>query len=377
MKKVVFINSTMNLGGVPRVISLWSNYIVKKGFSVEVVSNINKEYFYEFDKKINHTILGIDQFGRGNKLLILFKLYNLLKNRKDEYLIFNKSHYTGYLYILKLFNLYHNSLKFIYFVHGGTSDFKTLYNNLKKYLIYKSYDSVIALHDDYSSFKFKYPTSWKREILDFIISNKWKQIEKKIFILSNPLTFETEEIANYDTKTVLAIGRLDKNKGFDLLIEAWLLIEAKHPEWNLKIVGSGDEEINLKRKAHGITSIQLLPSNYDVKNIYLSSSIYAMSSLEEGLPMVLLEAMQSGLPIVGFSNVGSRFLVKSGHNGFLCDVGDIESLAINLSNLMSDLYLIKKMGKNSKLDSEEFKIDYLYDKFLSVLKNTNNEKENY
>ena len=72
MKKIVFINSTMNLGGVPRVISLWSNYIVKKGFSVEVVSNINKEYFYEFDKKINHTILGIDQFGRGNKLLILF-----------------------------------------------------------------------------------------------------------------------------------------------------------------------------------------------------------------------------------------------------------------------------------------------------------------
>jgi glycosyltransferase involved in cell wall biosynthesis len=377
MKKIVFINSTMNLGGVPRVISLWSNYLVKKGFSVEVVSNINKEYFYEFDKKINHTILGIDQFGRGNKLLILFKLYSLLKNRKDEYLIFNKSHYTGYLYILKLFNLYHNSLKVIYFVHGGTSDFKTLYNNQKKYLIYKTYDSIIALHNDYDSHKFKYPTSWKRKILDFIISDRWKQIEKKIFILSNPLTFETEEIADYSTKTILAIGRLDKNKGFDLLIDSWLLIKDKYPEWNLKIVGSGEEEINLRKKANGITSIQLLPANYDVKNIYLSSSIYAMSSLEEGLGMVLLEAMQSGLPIVGFSNVGSRFLVKNGHNGFLCDVGDIESLAINLSNLMSDLHLIKKMGKNSKQSSEEFKIDYLYSKFLSVLKNTNNEKENY
>ena len=41
------------------------------------------------------------------------------------------------------------------------------------------------------------------------------------------------------------------------------------------------------------------------------------------------------------------------------------------------LHLIKKMGKNSKQSSEEFKIDYLYSKFLSVLKNTNNEKENY
>ena len=47
MKKIVFFNASMSLGGVPRVINIWSNYFIKKGYEIEVVSNIDVPLFYK------------------------------------------------------------------------------------------------------------------------------------------------------------------------------------------------------------------------------------------------------------------------------------------------------------------------------------------
>ncbi len=62
MQKIVFFNSTMQMGGPARVINLWSNYFVDNGYEVEVVSNIDVPLFYHFDGSIKYSILGIDKF---------------------------------------------------------------------------------------------------------------------------------------------------------------------------------------------------------------------------------------------------------------------------------------------------------------------------
>ena len=61
-KKIVFFNSTMEIGGPARVISLWGTYFVNKGYDIEVVSNIDVPLFYEFDKRIKYSVLGIGKF---------------------------------------------------------------------------------------------------------------------------------------------------------------------------------------------------------------------------------------------------------------------------------------------------------------------------
>ena len=135
MKKIVMLNSTVGIGGVPRVMSIWGNFFIKKGYDVEFVSNDNLDPFYKISPKIKHIKLGLDKFGKKDQLKFLIKMYTFFKNRKNEIFIINKSHFISYIFILKKFGLINKSNQFIYFVHGGNSDFKFLYNNYKTQLI--------------------------------------------------------------------------------------------------------------------------------------------------------------------------------------------------------------------------------------------------
>ena len=357
MNKIVFFNAGMQVGGVPRVISLWSKYFIEKGLEVEIISNIEGELFYDFGD-VKYSVLGIDKFKQKSKLKALYKIYQFLKDRKDEVLIFNKGLYISYLFILKKLGLIDKSLKLVYFVHGGSSDFKSMYSNLVNYMINETFDNIIALHNDYENFEYKDKTL-KRKIINTIFKNQWDNLKQKIVYIPNPVTFRSKKSVDYNQKVVLAVGRLDKIKGFDLLIKAWEKLANQYDDWRLRIVGSGEEEKNLKNLAKDIKNIEFIPAQKDIKKEYLSSSIYVMSSREEGMPMVVIEAMECGLPIVAFSNVGAKFLVKDNQNGLLCDVGDIKTLSKNIEKLIKDKNLREKLGKNSKEMVKQFYIENL------------------
>jgi len=368
-KKIVFFNSSLEAGGPARVINLWGNYFINKGYKVEAVSNIDVPLFYEFDKKIKYSVLGIDKFKQKNRLKTLYNIYKFLKGRKNEILIFNKSLYISYLFILKKLALIDKSLELVYFAHGGSSDFKTMYSNFVNYMISDTFDEIIALHDDYDSFEFK-PKTFRRKIINFIFPNQWQKIKKKINYIPNPVTFRSEKKADYDKKVVLAVGRLDRIKGFDLLIKSWKDVSEKYPEWRLKIVGEGEERKKLEKLIHQLSLegyVELVGAKEDVKSFYLSSSIYVMSSREEGMPMVLVEAMECGLPIVAFANVGAKFLVEDKINGLLCEVGDIQSLAKNIIHLIKNRNAREELGSKSKELVQEFYIENLAHKWDRIL----------
>ena len=374
MNKFTFFNSSMNVGGVPRVISLWSNYFVEHNYEVEIVSNIESELFYDFDQKIKYSVLGIDRFKQNNFLKTLVKIYRFFKDRKNETMVFNKSLYIPYLYLLKKFKCIDTTDKLVYFAHGGSSDFITMYDNLRNYMIANTFDHIIALHDDYDSFdKSSIRKSLKRKIVDFIIKNQWIEVKSKIVYIPNPVTFYSNEASTLLQKNILAVGRLDKIKGFDLLIKAWKLICEDHKDWKLNIVGSGEEEDNLKKLCDelNIENIELIPQQANIKDYYLNSSIYVMSSREEGMPMVVVEAMECGLPIVAFDNVGAKFLVRHAENGLMCKVGDVETLSKNLKELIDDDLLREKFGKKSKEYAKAFHIENIAYKWEPIIGNIN------
>lgn len=359
----------MEAGGPARVINLWGNYFVDNGCQTEVVSNIDVPLFYDFDKRIKYSVLGIDKFKQKNKLKTLYKIYKFLKGRKNEILIFNKGLYILYLFILKKIGYMDQSLKLVYFAHGGSSDFKSMYSNLVNYIIAFTFNEIVALHNDYDDFEFK-PKSFRRKIINAVFPNQWQKIRNKIHYIPNPVTFRSEELANYDSKVVLAVGRLDHIKGFDLLIKSWKKVSKKHYDWKLKIVGDGEERDNLEKLIDELSlqeQIELVGAKKDVKSFYLSSSIYLVSSREEGMPMVVVEAMECGLPIVAFANVGAKFLVKNDVNGLLCEVGDIETLANNIITMIDNKTFREKMGKKSKELVKEFYIENLAYKWDRIL----------
>lgn len=363
------VNSSIGLGGVPRVMSLWSKLFIEKGYKVEVVANIKSQIFYDFNKEVEKTFLDIDQFGNVGKLKIFFRLKKFFTNRENQIIFFNKAHYINYIFILKFLGYVGKENKLVYYVHGGSSDFKIFYSNFKKYLIYKTFSRVIALHDDYYTFIYMKNKKLKRLIIDCFFPDSWMKIKKKIVYIPNPVSFRTDKKANLNSKTFIAAGRLDYIKGFDLLIKSWVDVEKSNLTLKLKIFGDGPEKESLERliKKLKLKNITLSPATKNIKDELLNSCGYIMSSREEGMPMILLEAMECGLPIIAFKNSGSKFLVEDRFNGLICDLADTAELSKNILYLAMNRNLTKSYGKASTVKVKEFYTDNLYHKWHEIL----------
>ena len=161
-------------------------------------------------------------------------------------------------------------------------------------------------------------------------------------------------------KTVLAVGRLNEVKRFDLLIRLFNVVHTQFPEWKLRIVGEGEEREKLEAAIRELDAADYvtLTGKQDAAGVeeeMLRASIYAMTSRSEGFPFVLLEAESCALPIVAFDvRVGPGFVVQDGVNGFLAPDMVYESFCEKLASLMKDDALRLKMAEAAKAHAEQF-----------------------
>ncbi|WP_431894555.1 glycosyltransferase family 4 protein [Nonomuraea sp. bgisy101] len=151
-----------------------------------------------------------------------------------------------------------------------------------------------------------------------------------------------------NAKTVLAMGRLTRVKGFDLLLRSWEQVIAAHPGWTLRIVGSGPERARLLAavKERGLTgSVDLPGAARDIGAQFDQASVFVLSSRHEGFPMTVLEALAKGVPVVAFDCPhGPREMLTHGGDGFLVPPGDTEALAAAIGRLIRDDATRQRMG---------------------------------
>ena len=159
-------------------------------------------------------------------------------------------------------------------------------------------------------------------------------------------------------RRVVAAGRLTRQKGFDLLLEAWATVTAAHPDWTLTIYGEGRlrRELTEQRDVLGLSTVVDLPGLTSRLDAELgASSMFVLSSRFEGLPMVLLEAMSCGLPAVAFDcPTGPGEVIDDGLNGRLVPAEDVGALAAALIALIGDPDRRRAMGAAAYRTSGEF-----------------------
>ncbi len=179
----------------------------------------------------------------------------------------------------------------------------------------------------------------------------WKGLGN-ITVIPNARTFTFPAPAPLSSRKIVALGRYSRQKGLDMLLEAWNMVCLKVGRdalgWQLHLVGDGEMRPSLEMQVeeYGIGSTVFLDGwTPDVKALYMDTSIIALPSRYEGLPMVLLESQSAGVPSVCFEcKCGPRDVIEDGVNGLLVPEGDVPRFAESLLRLMEDPDLLREMG---------------------------------
>ena len=152
-------------------------------------------------------------------------------------------------------------------------------------------------------------------------------------------------------RTVVAMGRLEYVKGFDLLLGAFALIASRHPEWSLHIWGAGGALAELSAQAsqlgiqHRVTFAGFTSSPHQSLS---EADLFVLSSRYEGFPNALCEAMASGLAVVSFDcPSGPRNIIRNGVDGMLVPALSVEALAEAMGSLMADEAQRRTLGSRA------------------------------
>lgn len=193
-----------------------------------------------------------------------------------------------------------------------------------------------------------------------------------IDVIPNAAMFVADRYSDVFTKRVIAVGRLDYQKGFDRLIQAWEIVwkSGKYNDWRLDIFGQGEWKDMLLRMIDekGLDGSAFI--NRPTKNIgreYSESAMLVMSSNYEGFPMVMIEAMACGLPVVAFDfKCGPKDIIRDGENGLIIPNGDIKALAEGMMRLMENNDIRKSMSLNARKIVDTYSEKTVMDKWIAL-----------
>ena len=179
-----------------------------------------------------------------------------------------------------------------------------------------------------------------------------------------PVTDDRQRPAQWLEKSrhmVLAVGRLEQQKGFGKLLQAFALLAKDYPTWDLVVLGEGEQRERLEREVGilGMSGRVHLPGWVgNLPDWYHRAHLYVMSSSFEGFPNALVEAMGHGLPSVSFDcDTGPRDIIRSGVDGLLVTPEQgATGLAAAMARLMGDDFLRARMGKAASDVCERFSV---------------------
>lgn len=166
--------------------------------------------------------------------------------------------------------------------------------------------------------------------------------------IPNAVHMEERKHSDQSGKIVIAVGRLVPQKGFDMLIPAFGATAEEHPEWKLRIFGTGPSKEKLQKRIDegGFGDrIKLMGRSNRIHEELAKSSVYVLSSRIEGLPMAMIEAMGHALPIVAFDcPTGPADVLTPGKDGLLVPPRNVPALTEALGRAMGDRELRLRMG---------------------------------
>jgi glycosyltransferase involved in cell wall biosynthesis len=340
MKTIVFFIPNIEKGGIEKNLVILSNFFVKNNYVVEIYyAEISREILIQLDNKI---IL-----RKSNRFLKLFFIkkrilntincsLNFMINLKkiDQSIILSMQDHPVPIIIgklkkikciIRIANHPFSSLRFF------NNKFKFYIKILIKLFFYQFADGIVCNSNNSKIFLDKFINSKIISIYNPLIFNKKKQSIKK---------------SNLDY--LLAVGRIEKQKNFYGIIQAYNIVKIKHPSIKLIIFGSGSEKNRLLKLVSDlkIEKNVIFKGYKNPTNFYLKSKIFILNSYFEGMPNVILEAFYYKIPVISSNCLsGPNEILSNNKFGYLVPVNDYKYLAKKIINVLENYHKAKKKSK--------------------------------
>ncbi len=359
--KITLVIYAMGLGGAERVMATLANYWATHGWDVTLMTLVDgsKQPFYPLDPQVKLQPLGVAGVS-GNPISAIWNVWQRVKVLRAEIIASQPDVVISFLSttsVLTLIACWNSGLPVIVskHVYPALSEAGKVWQLLMK-LTYRYADLVTVLTKDAVPF--------------FPLERGYRTI-----VMPNPVLIPDAEVVTEQLipkPSLIAVGRLDPVKGFDLLLHAFHQLQDKYPDWHLTILGEGPSRAELEelRSQLNLTDRVHIPGQVQNVNAHLQQAdIFVMSSRFEGFPMALCEAMACGLPVISTDCLsGPREIVTDGVDGILVTIEDVDALAAGLDTLMSDPTKRQQLAQAAPQVLERFGLEQVMCKWTDAIK---------
>lgn len=394
-KEVVFIMYTLNsYGGTQRHITIIANKMAENGYKVSLISLKDKTPYYALHPSItNYDLCELCDLSlwfcvrRSFYRLIRRRIYNRIVRpiaSKCNIKLPSPDHTNSeylYNYAWQLRQFIKRNVGATYFAASPHSaialsvaterlDVKTVYCEMNSPVITGWPEEKTELRNrsvsKFTSAVFQTEDE-KAYYDDFFIGNT--------YVIPNPIRNDLPApYIGQRSDRIVNFCRIDRQKNLPLLIEAFSVIQKKHPSYTLEIYGKGagrDEEevISLIKKLNLEAKVSVFPFCADVHSKILDAAMFVSTADYEGISNSMLEAMAIGLPCIctDCDGGGARKMIKNGENGLLVPKGDKEAVVEAIEKLISESVFASSLGRNAVKIRETLDEDKIAAEWIKVI----------
>ena len=371
--KIVYCTPSLYIaGGIERVLTTKMNYLSDKaGYEVWVIltDGKGKNPYFPLSDKIHIVNLDLNfeelwSLGFLKKIFVYLKKQRIYKKKLKEALYEIRPDITV--------STLRREINFITSIKDGSRKVGEMHVNRTNYRNFKA-NETNALKKIFERIWMKSLVGKLKKLDQFVVltdedRRNWHELDN-VTTIPNPLNvFPTIE-SNQSARKVIAAGRYCYQKGFDLLLRAWAIVNEKHKDWHLDIYGAGNN-VEYKNLANTLNICQNVGINPPTDNIYAKyadASIFVFSSRFEGFGMALLEAMATKLAVVSFAcPCGPKDIISDGNDGVWVTNGDIQELADKICYLIENEEERKSMAENAKLKAMQYSVDNIMHRWIRL-----------
>ena len=377
MKIIYILRSFALKAGTERVISDKMNYLAEHGYEVTLITYEQGSHpkAYPLHPSIRHIDLNtrffvIEKFGLLKRLIMMSRMRSSFRKRLQQILDEVKPDY----YISTTYSI--NLIDIILSVR--TQARKIVESHVACYTVMKSNNynhqfmmrTLASLYDRWILGKLS-----KADLMVVLTkgdARDWSLYSDRVMVIPNPVTQYPEHVLPHDGNghRIICVGRLDSQKGYDMLIDAFAMIESQCIGWHIDIFGEGSDKAMLLDKINQLGLQKRIIIHSPTPEIfyeYQRSEFFVLSSRYEGLPLVLLEAMACGIPCVAFRcKYGPEDIIQDKKDGLLVDNGDVQVLAEKMLWMIIHTEERLCMGQTAREDIRRYEKQTIMQQWLDL-----------